>query len=282
MSKVRIDCPSCKKFSKIEVSFDAIKDARRGVLAVNISADIICQHSFIAYIDKELNVRDYFISDFKIELPEISSIEKVRREKVPKRAVVDIDLIKLNIPAMQLTYILKSIFSKQKIVIVLDYEFLYDHILNFFKYITQGSFETDILIRTNEIYKKEKKKYKKSMVFQSYKILNNVKKTINPKNLAIEKQIVNRFFTQHESEYSYILLKNEIQKAYELSKKIVEFIKDCKEKNENVNILKIRLQVEKIYLIKISRLYLIFLINIAKNYYKVVVPSYSESFINSF
>ncbi len=130
------------------------------------------------------------------------------------------------------------------------------------------------------MYKNEKKNYKKSMVFQSYKILNNVKKIINPKNLDIEKQIVNRFFTQHESEYSYIILRNEIQKIYELSKKIVDSIKECKEKNENVNVLKINSQLEEFYDIKIDILYFKFLLKIVTDYYGIVVPSFTKSFLD--
>lgn len=183
---------------------------------------------------------------------------------------------------MQLTYILKSILSKLKTVIILDQEFLFNHLINFFKYITQDSFEPDISIITKKMYIKEKKKYKGSMILQSYKILNNAKKVINPKKLAIEKQIINRFLTEQDTGYSYIVLRNDIRKAYELSKKILEIIKECKEKNETVDIIKIRLQLEKIYQIKISRLYLNFLIDIAKNYFKAVIPSFSDSFINSF
>ena len=280
MAKVHINCPACKEYGHIDISPDVMKDVTRGLLAVNISSGIICTHSFVAYIDKNMNVRDHFIADFKIELPEISSIEKIKANKVPERDIVDIDLIRLNMPAMQLTYILKSIFLKQKIVLISDQEFLYDHFLNFFKYITQDLFEPDISIINREMYKNEKKKYKDSMVFESYKILNNVKKIINPKKLEIEKKIVNKFISERELGYSYIILKNEIQKAAELSKKIVEFIKDCEAKNENINILKINLQLEEFYSIKINSIYLKFLIEIVSNYYGIGVPSFTDSFFD--
>ena len=280
MAKVHIKCPACNIYGYIDISTEIMKDVTRGLLAVNISQDIICTHSFIAYIDKNMNVRDHFIADFKIELPEISSIEKVKPDKVPERNVVDIDLIRLNMPAMELTHILKSIFLKQKIVLISEQEYLYDHFLNFFKYITQDSFEPNISVITKEMYKNEKKKYKDSMVFESYKILNNVKKIINPKKLEIEKKIINKFISERELGYSYIILKNEIQKAAELSKKIVQFIKECEEKNETVNILKINSQLEEFYSIKISTIYLKFLIEIVSNYYGIEVPSFTDSFFD--
>ncbi len=279
MNKVRIHCPSCSKSGFIEISSDTIKDSVRGLLAVNIAKDIICPHSFVAYIDKNLSVRDYFIADFKIELPDITPKEKIKGDQIPKKDIVDIDLIRLNMPALQLTYILKSIFLKKKIVLIHDQEFLHNHIHNFFKYVTQDSFETNIIISTEENYKNNKKNYKDSMVFENINILRNFKKLINPKKLSIEKQIVNRFLVEYDLSYSYIILKNDIQRAFELSKAIVDIINDSKEKNETVNTLKIRAQLEKVYEIKINTIYLKFLMKIVEDYFGVAVPSITDSFL---
>ncbi|MFX1394960.1 MAG: hypothetical protein ACFFAH_15510, partial [Promethearchaeota archaeon] len=65
MNKVQINCPICSKTGSIEISHNILKDSLRGLLAINIAKDIICSHSFIAYIDKNLNVRDYFVADFQ-------------------------------------------------------------------------------------------------------------------------------------------------------------------------------------------------------------------------
>ncbi|MFX1393775.1 MAG: hypothetical protein ACFFAH_09390 [Promethearchaeota archaeon] len=282
MNKVKIKCPSCSKTGTIEISPNILKNSIRGLLAINIARDIICPHSFIAYIDKNLSVRDYFVADFRVELPQMTTEEISKADKIPSRDIVDIDLIKLNIPAILLTYILKSIFLKQRIVIINDQEFLHHHIHNFFKYITQNSFETNIILMTEETYNKNKKTYKDSMIFDNIHILRNVKKLINPKKLFIEKQIVSRFVIEFDLEYSYIILKNDILKAFEFSKEITDFIKDYKEKNESINILEISAQLEKKYNTKISRIYLDFLIDIVINYFEVACPSYSDSFISSF
>ena len=281
MNKIQINCPSCSKTGYIEISPDAMKNTLRGLLAINIAKDIICSHSFIAYIDKNLNVRDYFVADFQIELPQMTPEEISKADKIPSKDIVDIDLIKLNIPAMLLTYILKSIFLKQKIVLIHDNEYLHNHIHNFFKYITQNSFEMDIIIITEEMYKNDKKNYKDSMVFERIDILRNVKNRINPKKLSVEKQIVSRFVTEVGLSYSYIFLKNDILKAFEFSKAIVDLINEIKEKNEKVNTLKISTELEKMYNIKINTIYLNFLIEIVKYYFGATLPSITDSFLKT-
>ncbi len=65
MSKMQIICPSCAKNGYIEVSEKDIKGTSRGVLAVNIAENILCSHTFIVYVDKNLMIRDYFLVDFQ-------------------------------------------------------------------------------------------------------------------------------------------------------------------------------------------------------------------------
>jgi len=284
MYKIQLECPSCGKMGLFDASEELIKNAPRGILAFNIAKNTICSHSFIAYIDKNLKVRDYFVSDFHIEIPETPSnmMEKIKDIKIPEKHIFDLDLIKLNIHALQLSFILKSIFLKQKIALIYDEDYIHNHILKFFEYINQNSFEMNIGIISKEEYLQNKKIYKDSMVFEQNDILNNAKKLINSKKLYIERLIVSRFLTELDLGYSYIYLKNEILKAYELSKSIVDIINESKEKNENPNIIKITQQLEELYHIKIGREYLNFLLDIVKNYFNTVTPSYSDSFINSF
>ena len=146
------------------------------------SKNRISRYNFSLLSENDLNVRDYFVADFQVELPPISLEEISKTDKIPGKDIVDIDLIKLNIPAILLTYILKSIFSKQKIVLIQDNKFLHNHIHNFFNYITKNSFEIDIIIITEEMYKNDKKTYKDSMVFRGINILRNVKNIIIQRN----------------------------------------------------------------------------------------------------
>ncbi|MHA1487210.1 MAG: hypothetical protein ACTSSC_08555, partial [Promethearchaeota archaeon] len=62
MKKLEVRCPSCSSRGYIEISEEEVEKAARGVFAVNISEGIVCDHSFVAYIDKNLSVRDTFMA----------------------------------------------------------------------------------------------------------------------------------------------------------------------------------------------------------------------------
>jgi len=139
MAKIEVRCPICSKWDNIEISDDATKNVSKGLLAINIAPGMICEHSFIAYVDKNLIVRDCLVADFKIELPESEVIEDTEENITPETDTIKFDLIKLNIPDMLMTYIFKTIFVGEKTLILSDHEFLYNHLMNFFKYIMQNS-----------------------------------------------------------------------------------------------------------------------------------------------
>ena len=269
-------CPSCNERGSIEVSEEAIKPVTRGLLAVNVASNIICEHTFIAYIDNNLAVRDYFVADFHVLLPEITPNEEFEEMKFPDKEVMDVDLIKLNLTATLLTNVLKSIFSKQKIVIISDQDFLHEHILNFFKYIFQNSFDINISLISENEYNKNKKQYKDNMVLHGSEILRNNNKIINPKKLWIEKQIINKFMTEHELGLSYIKLRNEIRKVYRFSKEIAEFVEKNKDK-EKPNALIVKKFLEEKYHTKIDQIYINFLIEIIEINFGIVIPSMTES-----
>ncbi|MFX1339992.1 MAG: hypothetical protein ACFFDK_15375 [Promethearchaeota archaeon] len=282
MNKIKIKCPSCSKGGIIEISDEEIKNSNRGILTVNVAKDNICDHSFLVYIDKNLRIRDYFLLDFRLELPDlpIDDSDSIEELQLLEKEL-NFDLIKINLPALLLAYLIKSIISKQKIVLILNEQFFHEHIHNFLRYITHNSFEFDITILTQEEYKTKKDDYKNAMVFDHIKIVRNANKLIKPNKLEVEKYIINKFLTQVELGFTNIVLKNEIFKAYRLSESIVNLLKDYQEKNENINMLMIKKQLESEYNFKINRSYLDFLIEIVKNYFKVDAPSYSDSFMKS-
>ncbi|TFG15165.1 MAG: hypothetical protein EU535_02000 [Promethearchaeota archaeon] len=278
MPSTLITCPTCNKSGKIEILEEKMREATKGLLAINIASNIICEHSFIVYIDRNLTIRDYFVADFHIDIPKIESIERIKETNISSKDILDVDLIKLNLHALALSIILKSIFLKKKIILLLDQDFLYKHIYSFFKYITKDAFEINILLITSDEYKNTKKQYKDAIVLEQNKIVQNPKKVINLRNLDVEKNIVNQFLIEPELGYSYIFLKNQIYKAYELSKAIYEFAKNQDNKKE-INIFKIAHFLEELYGIKIDLVYLEFLINIVSNYFGIEIPSASESFL---
>jgi len=279
LTKIIIQCPSCKNKGHIDVSEEQLRNVKRGLLAINIPQGNVCEHTFITYLDKNLVIRDYFIADyqFQVVLPEIEALEEKKDVIIPEQYLTNLNLVKLNVSANLMAYLLKSIFIKKKILLLSEDSFLNNIILNFFEYLTQDTFDIDITFLSDEQYKQESKKYKEYMVFDGTKIIRNVNKSINLKKLTIEKQIVQKFISEIDLNSSLLYLKNDIQKVYFLAKSIVDIINN-QYKNEKINILKINKNLEESHNTKINNLYLEFLVEIVKNYFGINVPSIFESF----
>ncbi|MFX1445072.1 MAG: hypothetical protein ACFFHV_16790 [Promethearchaeota archaeon] len=269
---IKVRCPSCGKWGDIEISEESTKHITRGLLSVNVMANTICPDSFIAYVDKNLRVRDYFIADFQIELPETIFEKPVIEKRLLFEDTLDLDLIKLNIPAIILSYILRGIFFKQKVALVLEEIFLKTHITNFFKYTTQDTFKSEISIISKEDYMNNKKDFKDYLVFDNNGIINDKDKIINPKKIPIEKRIIHQFLLESDKNVSFILLRNEMQKAFELSKYIASYF-DTVEDRKKIDAHKISDNLQDAYKSKISSVYLNFLFEIVENYFEVNIPS---------
>ena len=270
MAKLEIRCPICSQWEHIEISDDTTKNVSKGLLAINIATGMICEHSFIAYVDKNLIVRDCLVADFKIELTEDALSQETEEITTPVTDTIKFDLIKLNIPELLMAYIIKSIFMREKVLIISEEEFLYNHVINFFKYIMQNSFEFEISIISEEEYKKNKGKYKEYVIFKKRKIIRDNYKIINPKQLDNEKSMVQKFMAEYDLMAGLIILRNEINKAYEYSKTIAENIENQKGKPITSKILIDQILEKHGERIQIP--YLTFLINIVQNYFKVDVP----------
>jgi hypothetical protein len=277
MAKLEVRCPICSKWEYVEISDDITKNVAKGLLAINIASGMICDHSFIAYVDKNLTVRDCLVADFKIEIPKGGSTE-VNEQRVssktdtitPGTETIKFDLIKLNIPDILMAYVLKTIFLGKKAVMISDQEFLFNHIKNFFRNIMEHSFEFDLKILLETDYKKNKGEYKDYIVFKNREIIRDKEKIIDPKSLEIEKTIVRKFFGEYDLMAGLIILRNEINKAYEFSRSISEFIEEHKDKQ--ITSKMIINHISEKQGAKIQMPYLKFLISIVQNYFKVDVP----------
>ena len=270
MSQIIITCPDCSQKGSIEISKEKIEKSNRGIAAVHIAEKIVCSHSFIAYVDMNMQVRDYFIADFKVDLPELSSIQILKELTIPDQEKIDVNLIKFNLHALLITLVLRAIFLKEKIVLINDYDYLNSKILNFFKYITQGSFEIDISIISSEDYKNAKEHESEIIFFDIRDMMVDFQKNKNLKHLKIEMRIVQRFFAEQDPKPSLIFLKNDVQKAYDLALIIKDYIQTLNKK-EKIYTKKIMDYLENVHNFKISLEYLKFLIDIIKNYFKVSV-----------
>lgn len=273
MKKIEIRCPGCKARGNIEISEESVKNTKKGLFAINIAEGIICEHSFIAYVDKNFNIRDSFMADFQIELPDSISQKDIGEEKSSLLEQIDIDLIKLNLTSKFIEHIIKAIFHKKRMVIISEQAFLFDHITNFVDYITQNSFQKEMYIVTSEDYPNHN--FGDHVAFQGGKIIRDEGNLFNPKNLGVEKAIVRKFLNDYDPHSCLILIKNEIKKAYELAKTIVEYLNTIK-KEEKVYSKKMINEIKKNNKVKIQLPYLDFLYEIVEIYFEVQIPKSSE------
>jgi hypothetical protein len=273
MKKIEVRCPSCPSRGFIEVSEVEVEKAKRGVFAVNVSEGIICEHSFVAYIDKNFMVRDTFITDFQLELPEIIPKKSIEPKDSAQLDSINVSIVKLNLPASLIAYIIRAILHKRKIVLIFDQQFMFDDVRRFFDYITRNSFETEFVIISEDQYNSES--YNDYIVFNRRDVIKDDDGIIDVKKLGVERALVQKFFGEYEPIPSLIYLQNGLQKAYELSETIVDIVKGLKKK-EKVYSKKIIEDISKIHNVKIQLKYLDFLFEIVENYFKVEVPKSSN------
>jgi len=269
MTKLEIRCPSCSKRGNIDVSEEDVKNTTRGLYAVNITQGIICEHSFVAYVDKNLSVRDSYMADFQIEIPGTFLDQQIEEQAITPAEGIDVSLIKLNLTASLLAYLIKAILYKKPIALIFELDYMYEDIINFFQYLTQNSFGVDISVLPKADYNPIE--YEKHIVFWNREVLKDEQNIIDPKKLRGERTIVQKFLNEYDTISSLNILKNEIQKAYKLSKSIAEIVVKIKKK-EKVYSKKLIDDLEKIHNIKIQMPYLDFLIEIVENYFGVEVP----------
>ena len=128
MKKLEIRCPSCSKVGFF--SFTPIKDPR-GIMTLNVAKDQICSHSFVIYVDKYFDVRDCLLIDFQVEIPQMKTDQKIDKKSIIDLDVVNVDLVKIYIFALNLAYILRSCFHRKKVLFLCDEEHLHSQILIF-------------------------------------------------------------------------------------------------------------------------------------------------------
>ena len=273
MKKLEVRCPSCSSRGYIEISEEEVEKAARGVFAVSVSEGIACEHSFVAYIDKNLTVRDTFIADFQLELPEITAPTVKEPETSSQLESIDVSLIKLNLTATLLVNIIRAIFFKKKVLILTDQTFMVDQIYNFLDYITKNSYETSIRVKSEEEYQSES--FKDDIILKNNKILQDYDDILNPKKISIERLLVRKFIEEYEPMPSLIYLHNGIQKSYELSETIAERVNNLKKKEKLIS-KKVIEEIAKVHGIKIQLPYLDFLYEIVENYFKIQIPRSSN------
>ena len=273
MKKLEVRCPSCSNRGYIEVPEEEVVKAARGVFAVNVLEGVICEHSFVAYVDKNFAVRDTFIADFQLELPDIVPEQEIGPEIAQQLDLIDISLIKLNFSASLLTHVIRALLFKKKIFLLFNQSYKVTNIYKFIEYITLNSFEANILVISGEQY--DIYDIKDSIILDGNKIIKDDNDILNAKTLGVERSLVRKFLAEYEPKPSLIYLQNGLQKAYELSKTVVDIVNNLKKK-EKVYSKNIIEEIAKIHSVRVQLPYLDFLYKIVENYFEVKVPKSSN------
>lgn len=272
MVKLEVRCPICSTRGHIEVSEEEVKSSTRGLFAVNITEGIVCSHSFIAYVDKNLAIRDTYTADFQIQLPDILP-KKEEEEDKSLSELIDVSLIKLNLTVSSIAYIFRAMVYRNKVLVISDQDFLFDKLTQFFEYITQNSFELYIRFIDEANFRNEN--YKDYIILKGSNLINDPNKIFEKQKLNVEKTIAQRFISEYEPTSSLIIMKNEVRKTYELSKSIIEIIQSL-EKGKNIYLKQLIEDLENKHNIKVSMPYLNFLYEIVENYFNVKIPKSSN------
>ena len=266
MHLVQVRCPYCSNKGYISISEDKLSNAKKGLLTINVSS--VCVHTFFVYVDKNLNIRDYFKADFQLENPKTNKNEEIKNKEFSRKDLLEFDLIKENVNSLLLSYAIKSILLRKKVLIIIRKSYFKELILNFFHYLTQDAFTIDISLLSKGQYTNEKEKYQDYMVLEQREILNNVDNLIDPNDSTMEKQIVRTFLFESNLIESLNTLKSEILKLYNLSKSIAEFFQQNK-KGSEISSQKLSQHLKKITKEEISSDLFHSLLEIAQNYFGV-------------
>ncbi|MGV9198230.1 MAG: hypothetical protein ACOC4M_05275 [Promethearchaeia archaeon] len=272
MPKIEIRCPICRKKGEVEVP--DVKSGK-GLMAINVEEGLICEHNFIAYIDKNLNIRDRYVADFQIQIKEEGTSPKAEGKKdvLPDESL-DLDIISYNLPKKTISYILRAIFLGKKIAFIFDQKFLTLHFDYFFKYITQGSFDFQLEFLTTGEYNDRKKQYMKYFVLRKNEILRDKEKIMKPKPLKEIELMVEKFFDEEERKNGLIVLKNEVRKYFLMAEYVKEYCQDQNKDKINSKVL-----IDSIYEhfnIRITFPFLNLLVETIEGYFEYELPEISE------
>lgn len=273
MKKLEVRCPSCSNRGYIEVSEEDVEKVARGVFAVNVLEGVACEHSFVAYIDKNLAVRDTFIADFQLEIPDIVPEQEIAPDVSQQLELIDVGLIKLNLTASLLTHVIRAILFKKKIFLIFDQSYMVENINKFIEYITLNSFKADILVISGERY--DIYNIEDSIILDGNKIIKDDNDILNVKKLNVERSLVRKFLAEYEPKPSLIYLQNGLQKACDLAKSILDIVNNLK-KNEKLYSKNVIEDLAKIHDVRIQLPYLDFLYDIVENYFEVNIPKSSN------
>jgi len=280
--KIRIQCPICGKKGQIQVARKVIESSSRGVCAIEVTKNQLCSDSFIAYVDKNFVVRDYFIPDITLEGIEVVEKKVPTKEDelvIEEKKISDEDynIVRSILQRKIFAYIIHAILLKKPIHLVYDIQDIYDQIVQVFEEITRNAFEMHITVGNMKEYKSNIKKYKDILVLDisSETILEGQNKRISQNLLIYEAEIVKKAFKQYDPTTSLIILKNEIQKIYSLVINLKNFLEEEADEGKKKWFKKnVIIELNRRFNIKITARYLNFILDIIQHHFGLNLSDY--------
>ncbi len=281
-----IICPKCDTskdftFSKSKINADDF------LTTIFFPRGRICEHQFNVYIDGNGDVRGYQLVNFIVPSFESDESElKFTSDNKIKSEEIDLDLIEMNYSENFFIYICRIILFRKKTIILEKDDFLINKLTKFLDYLTEDSFNYDILFYSKEKYKTIKKSYKDYVILNENKIIHSPpgflskrkKKMI--KQSKIEQYLVNKYLALRSYEFALQVLRKEIHTIYLLASSIAMYATEIKnEKKINISKIKEVLRAKN----KNSEYnpYIDYLIEISKNYFGAKLPYIFSTVLNS-
>jgi hypothetical protein len=263
MKSVLIHCPVCHKNGHIEVLKKEIEENPTGLTTIEIDGQI-CEHRFLIYVDKTFNMRE------SEEIDSIESPDLVFEQNQLKDNLLDKDelnVIKLNLYPLALTYILKCLIFNKKIGIIIakNKPFLRRIYNTLFNYIFEDTFPIDYQILEFQAYLSQKDELDIPIILKDIDILQDQEKFLEDADLGVERGFVGKFYSSNFNPDSLNDLKMEIKNAFILANSIKELIVVKKK----LNIYKIIKFLKKRYKVDVNVNYTEFLLKILKYRYHI-------------
>lgn len=264
---VEIICPICRSKKYINIPKRIIEQAKQ-LTSILIPVGRICDHAFVPFIDKQFKVRGYQKLDALLNDLE----SKIAPPIELKPESIDIIEIKMNIRPEMMIYAIQGTIFKKKVLIVIDkkLEYLKDTLFDFLDYIFQNSFDTNIMIKSKEDFKRTKKLYNEYLVLEGKNIVGKEKINIDLKDLNIEEELIVDFYREGDSVSSLKNLKDKLRQLYALTQKLLGFYKKHCIQHPLIPKKAIR-YLEDTHFIKVKKSYFQLLIKIINNYFNTKI-----------
>jgi len=277
MRKIELRCPECSNIGNIEVDENIILNNERGITSIDIEPSTVCEHSFVVYIDTNFAMRDCFLTDYRINLPKIE-FNKQDASKTDYTSEFDAYILFINLKLIDMAKIIRGILFEKRILLINDLSIIKNHLIKFLEYIFKDTFGYEVLIVEPIEYKKKKKQFKEYFIINISKFRNKKDDQKELKKMVIELKIIEKIFSEPNPKTALIVVKNEILKLYVFCNEIMKIFNiSPKEKKmgkkELINLLNDQ------YEIKIQYVYLEFLLEILRKYYKYRIEGLSNYYI---